>query len=212
MFTMFRFEKEMIPILREYLSHRYKTNYFVDEFNSGNGIADLVFTTKEINKYCKTIFDYDLIEVALTSLSRKNKRINVSQFYNNTHISEKQSKKLLELLIENGNLERIDDNILIVKEKYSAPTKNIISIEAKLSDWKNGFRQAMRYRTYSNKSYLALSEKFIHRVDLNLLRENGIGLMSVSPDNVHIVLTATTKQPTNLVAYTYLSEKFSKLV
>ncbi len=209
---MFRYEKEMIPILREHLSKKYQIKYFINEFNSGNGIADLVFTTKDVNKYSKTIFDYDLIEIILANLNRKNKKINILKFNKNTYISAKQSKILLEFLIENGNLERIDENVLIVKEKYSAPTKNIISIEAKLSDWKNGLYQAMRYRTYSNKSYLALSEKFIHRVDLNLLKDNGIGLMSVSPNQVNIIIKATTKQPTNQVAYTYLSEKFARLI
>jgi hypothetical protein len=47
---MFRFEKEMIPVLIENLSVLYHTNYFLSEFNSGNGVADLVFTTEMSNE------------------------------------------------------------------------------------------------------------------------------------------------------------------
>lgn len=46
---MFRYEKDMIPVLRENLAQVYNTEFFLEEFSSGLGIADLVFTTNEIN-------------------------------------------------------------------------------------------------------------------------------------------------------------------
>ncbi|WP_315817377.1 hypothetical protein [Paraflavitalea speifideaquila] len=42
---MFRYEKEMIPVLVENLAKIFNTQYIAKEFSTGNGIADLVFTT-----------------------------------------------------------------------------------------------------------------------------------------------------------------------
>jgi len=204
---MFKLEKEMIPVLRRHLSEKYQTNYFIDEFNSGNGIADLVFTTEIENKE-NLIFDYELIFVVLKYLNRKNKKIEIKKFYKEVFLTKKQVFKLVDLLLDIGVLGQVKEGVFIVKDKYSPPIKKITSIEAKLFDWKNGFYQALRYKTYSHKSYLAISREFSHRVNLDLLRENNVGLITVSPEKVDIVLKVKTEKPSNLVAYTYLAEKF----
>ncbi|AFL67814.1 hypothetical protein [Sulfurospirillum barnesii] len=204
---MFRYEKEMIPILKEQLSFRHKNSHFVNEFNSGNGIADLVYTT-QLEEKKELILDYELISIVMNYLNRKNKIIEIKEFYSNTFLSKKKAFGLIQFLLDGGNLEQINDENLLVKEKYSAPVKDIISIEAKLYDWKNGFYQALRYKPYSNKSYLAISQEFVHRVDKELLKENNIGLMSVSPNEVNVIINPKLEKPSNLIAHMYLAEKF----
>ena len=39
-------EKDMIPHIQEYFNNRFLEGYSTDEFNSGIGIADLVFSPK----------------------------------------------------------------------------------------------------------------------------------------------------------------------
>jgi len=209
--TMFRYEKEMIPVLKEGLSSSYNAQYFVDEFDCGNGVADLVYTT-QLEEKKELILDYELIYLVMNYLNRRNKKIQVEQFYKDTFLTKKKALGLIQLLLNSGNIEKLDDNSFIVKEKYSSPIKDIISIEAKLYDWKNGVFQALRYKTYSNKSYLAISEEFAHRVDFNFLKENNIGLMTVAPSKVDIVISPKKEKPSNMVAHMYLAEKFYKYV
>ena len=204
---MFRFEKEMIPILKKELSSKYDAQYFVDEFDCGNGIADLVYTTRMREKK-DLILGYELIYLVLTYLNRKNKKIQVKSFYKDTFLTKKKARSLLQFLLDGGNIEKLDDDNFIVKEKYCSPVKDIISIEAKLYDWRSGLFQALRYKPYSNKCYLAVSQEFSHRVDVNILRENNIGLMTVAPDKVDIVMTPKKENPSNMVAHMYLAEKF----
>lgn len=204
---MFRYEKDMIPVLKEHLSLKYKAQCFVDEFNCGNGIADLVYTT-HLEEKRDLILDYELIYIVMNYLNRKNKKIHVKQFYKDTFIAKKKLVGLIQFLLDGGNLEFIDESNLRVKEKYSSPVKDIISIEAKLFDWKSGFYQALRYKPYSNKSYLAISDKYAHRVSLELLKENNVGLLTVSPNKVKVALAPKNEKPSNIVAHMYLAEKF----
>ena len=206
---MFKFEKEMIPVLRKCLSEKYQTKYFIDEFNSGNGIADLVFTTEEIDNSKNYLLDYELIYIIFKYFNRKNKKIEVEKLFKDTFLTKQQSYNLINYLLDNDVLESIDEENFYIKKKYSPPIKKIISIEAKLFDWKGGFHQALRYKAYSHKSYLAISEEFAHRVDRDLLKEHNIGLIIVSPEKVDISIKIINEEPSNSIAHAYLSEKMA---
>ena len=206
---MFKFEKEMIPVLKKHLSEKYKTGYFIDEFNSGNGIADLVFTTEEVNNNQKYLLDYELMYIVFKYFNRKNKKIEVKKLFKDTFLTKKQAYNLINILLENDVIESLSDEEFFIKRKYSPPIEKIISIEAKLFDWKGGFYQALRYKAYSHKSYLAISKEFAHRVDRNLLEEHNVGLIIVSPEKIDISIKVINEKPSNSIAHAYLSEKMA---
>lgn len=209
---MFKFEKEMIPVLRKCLSEKYQTEYFIDEFNSGNGIADLVFTVEKINNNRKYLLDYELIYIIFKYFNRKNRKIEVKKLFQDTFLTKKQACSLIEYLLENDVLESIDEENFYIKKRYSPPIKKIISIEAKLFDWKGGFYQALRYKAYSHKSYLAISKEFAHRVDRSLLKKHNIGLIIVSEETIDFSVKIINKEPSNVVAHAYLSEKMANII
>ena len=192
---MFELEKDMIPVLKKYLSQLYETDYFIDEFNSGNWIADLVFTSQKIERKHKLLLNYELTYILHKYIGRKKSKISVKLLCEWTGIKKKQAQTLIDFLIDNEIIDAIDEKM--------------ISIEAKLSDWKGGMYQAIRYKTYSHRSYLAISEEFLHRVDIDMLRKNNIGLISVSPDRLKFALKVKDETPKNTTAYTYLSEKMA---
>lgn len=206
---MFKLEKDMIPVLRKYLSEKYHTEYFIDEFNSGNGIADLVFTTEKINDNQKYLLDYKLMHIIFKYFNRKNRKIEVKKLFKDTFLTKKQAYNLINYLLESKMLEPIDDENFYVKKIYSPPIKKIISIEAKLFDWKGGFYQALRYKAYSHKSYLAISKEFAHRVDRDLLKKHNIGLIIVSPKKIDFSIKIINEEPSNPVAHACLSEKMA---
>lgn len=206
---MFKLEKEMIPILKKYLSCIYGIDYFVDEFNSWMGIADLVFTSEKIEKKRKFLLDYELTYIIQKYINRKGKVISLEYLCKHTGISKKKAKILIEFLLDSHVLENINKSDYLVVWKYSPPIKKMISIEAKLSDWKGWMYQAIRYKTYSHRSYLAISEEYAHRVDLEMLKENNIWLICVSPSSLKFKLRVNDELPKNPVAYSYLSEKMA---
>lgn len=72
----------------------------------------------------------------------------------------------------------------------------VISIEAKVSDWKRAFDQAARNRIFSWKSYIAVPAALAKRLRYEPMFSNsGIGILSVTDHDVCIVKRARAGQP-----------------
>ena len=196
----------MIPVLVENLSKAFNTEYITSEFRTGNGVADLVFTTG-LNDESIFFNDYGIVS-SYVNLFYQNKTQSTSELYKNC-LDKSRLKKLLHKL-EEAECIRFDGDTIVSVRKYLSHTHNLFSIEAKLNDWKSGFYQALRYKFFSHISYLAYPQKFIHRVDLDLLRDNDIGLISVAENSIEFVLNPKSKIPEDITSYLFLSELFAQ--
>ncbi|HNY44742.1 MAG TPA: hypothetical protein PLO29_06810 [Paludibacter sp.] len=203
---MFRYESEMIPVLIDNLSKVFKTEYIATEFSTGNGVADLVFTT-EMNDEDLFLNDYALMSL-FVNLFQQNKHITTKQLQK-SNLDKNKLKKLL-IQLEVNDFIKYDGEVIKRNRKYKAHTRNLLSVEAKLNDWKSGFYQALRYKFFSHQSYLAYPEKNIHRVDLDLLKEHNIGLISVGEDRIRFISKPKTEKPKDLTSYFFLSELFAQ--
>ena len=54
-----------------------------------------------------------------------------------------------------------------------------MAVELKLFDWKRALRQAILYQLCSDFVYIAMPERAAHRVDMDELKLNGVGLIVV---------------------------------
>lgn len=203
---MFRYESEMIPVLIDNLSKVFKTEYITTEFSTGNGVADLVFTT-EMSDEDLYFNDYALMSL-FVNLFQQNKHLTTT-YLQKSSIDKTRLKNLLAYLEVNDFIE-YDGEVIKKNRKYKAHTRNLLSVEAKLNDWKSGFYQALRYKFFSHQSYLAYPEKNIHRVDLDLLKEHNIGLISVGDDKIRFISKPKTEKPKDLTSYFFLSELFAQ--
>ena len=84
----------------------------------------------------------------------------------------------IEILEEVKGLFGIPDCILI--EKNDKSIDYIISIELKLKNWKRALKQAFKYRSFSNESFVVMDEASIKFVSkkLDLFIKSNIGLAS----------------------------------
>jgi len=204
---MFRFEKDMIPVLREHLSKIYKTAHFLEEFSSGMGRADLVFTTKEFEKR-NTLEDFEAMFYVINYLNTKNRKIVIADLISKYNLKKDKFLILIHFLKGLNYIVDYDEVRIIIKQNYQPCLQDLYSIEAKLEDWKSGLYQALRYKHYSHKSFLAISYKYCHRVDKVLLKANNIGLIAVSQNSIDILINPKKTNPINKTAYYYLSEIF----
>lgn len=209
---MFKQEKDMIPVLRDKLSVEFDTNFFVEEFRSGNGVVDLAFTTNYYsNRNRLEEFDFETIYFLTNFLNRKNKKLTQEFLFSATSLPKKRIEYLLTCLVELEYLAEKNEHY-IVEETYKSVLTDLISVEAKIKDWKKGFHQALRYKYFSNMSFLAISAEFMHRVDLELLKTNEVGLIAVSKDDIQIVHSPKKKSPSNRISFNYLCEYFISLL
>jgi len=68
-------------------------------------------------------------------------------------------------------------DVLCVKKERVKP--EILAIEAKISNWKIGFRQAFSRLFYVDRSYIAICCEYVNKVDCEILKKHGIGLITV---------------------------------
>jgi ribosomal protein S18 len=206
---MFQLEKEMIPILRRDLPSIFGSTHTAEEFVSGNGRPDLVCARAFVgqNVWNGIPLDYQTIHLLVKYLNKEGRIIHVDEIFGIEVRDRRKIQILLDSLSAQGFVEYKDENHLIVRRKYQPTTDEFVSIEAKLSDWKSGIYQAVRYKAFSNSSYLAISEEYLNRVDRVMLRENGIGLIAVSDTGASVIVRAKNNKPRNIVSHYYLSER-----
>lgn len=65
---------------------------------------------------------------------------------------------------------------------FEESLERIIAIEAKVKNWRDAVRQARTCMLFTDEVYIAIPDEFIHRVDLKVLGNLGIGLFSVGDD------------------------------
>ena len=63
---------------------------------------------------------------------------------------------------------------------YSPVADCCIAVELKLRNWQRALQQALLYQLCSDYVYIAVPESTARRVDVEALREHGIGLLSIS--------------------------------
>lgn len=63
---------------------------------------------------------------------------------------------------------------------YNRDFSRLIAVETKVDKWFRALQQAVLYRICANKVYVAISEDYVHRVDQPMLKQLGIGLLSVN--------------------------------
>ena len=184
---MFSSEKELVEKLVLDLQERYNTQYIVRELRSGKNIADVVYTT-EIDRSNIVFDDYFNAYYYFNGVYSK-KKISIDE----VGISDtKACKKFYHFLCELEELGyvRIDGHYVTSIKKVDAVTKNFVAVEAKLSDWKAGLEQAVRYKQYANEVYVAISAEYVKNVDKDQFKKVNIGLMSVSEDKLIIPIRA----------------------
>ncbi|GJM76496.1 hypothetical protein HMSSN036_87120 [Paenibacillus macerans] len=69
--------------------------------------------------------------------------------------------------------------------------------------------QAIRYQRFACKSYLALDEDYIHRVEINELVKHNIGLISVGK-KVKEIFKPELRVPTDLIMNYKVAEEIIK--
>lgn len=137
------------------------------------------------------------------------KKVNLSAI---NIIDENNNKKFYHFLqgLEELGYIKVKGSCIETIKKVHAVTKNFIAVEAKISDWKSGLEQANRYKQFANEVYVALSEEYADKVDKSKFKEMNIGLMSVSKDNMRILIKAKKKKVEKLDIQYYVMDKFLK--
>ncbi len=191
------------------------------EVGVGYGIADLVLfklnkTKCEIRKknaqYKKLeneeffkIFDF-LPEIG------SSKKINMEFLSKNLSIAQSTLKyNYLKKLEKDGFVKKLNNEFYFKINGWIPLAKEVIAIEAKLKDWKRGFLQANRYKSFAHKVFLAIPMSKGHLVDKELLKKHNIGLILFDITKNNIKTTKVKKEkPLNWYKFNLATESIMK--
>lgn len=217
-------EKSMIPIIKSNVSNfsfnDNKKLVSIEEFSCGTGISDLtIFTVddkilaqrQKSNK--KPITSKNQIQVLLTLLD--NKPLILPEIIERVSFNSKHTVlKILKQLVE-ANIVTVNEGEYRASHSIAESTsENVIAIEAKISDWKSGVRQAMRYKEYANYSYLAIYEEHIPACigNIEVFKKLGIGLIGVSNEGIKWHIQASLSNVTTVENKILAFERFYSII
>lgn len=198
-------ERDLVNILNDYIGS--KKIIYGNEIRMGIGIPDIMICS-EILKKDSLITDY--YELKIYDYITKKKVENIEEITKKISMSKKNVCKYIYELREKNILEFEKDRIEILKDLDLQDIGTNISIEVKLKDWKNGILQAKRYLKFSDYSYLAILEQYQKNIDLDELKNNGIGLIVVGDKIKQVVRPRKSKQCDKYFKYISISSLLNR--
>lgn len=116
---------------------------------------------------------------------------------------ENMVKVCIEKLDSIFNCIDIDKNVILEPNGlFGIPdiminTNEIISIEAKLKNWKRALRQAYRYKSFSEESYVFMDETYISSPLKNIeeFKKYNIGLCGVTTEKINVYYKPVDNKP-----------------
>jgi hypothetical protein len=194
------------------LEDRPVRHYFlVEEFDSQHGIADLVlgtfkkspggrkdFSRKSINRnWLRPLINFE-----------KNSILDMAEFMDIYGISKKTAGVVLQEYSAAGFLQPMQGKQYKVLKNYQPITETIISIEAKLRNWKKALQQACRYKRFSNQSYVLLDDHYVKPAlrQIDLFKEVNVGLLSMTDAGYNLHFKPQKIEVKNTHSYLRLNE------
>lgn len=184
----FRYEIDLVTSAIQFLQSTNNGEYLIyNEFEAGFGRPDLVLCSIPTNDALEGIRALENINPRLAPLLATKVARNISSYQELARAcgtSEKNAKRIAAALLNNNLLEFKSNlkNSFRIHSIKKPPFKYVVSIEAKLRDWKRALTQAYRYKTFSNQSWVLLDEAHILAAlkSTNSFKNLGVGLASFS--------------------------------
>lgn len=154
------------------------------EFESGHGIADIViFGTRKL--FEQRVVEFAKIPPRYAVIFGREllpKKFSAQQFSDLTGTGINASVRVLNVLVKQYVLKRLEDERYESIGSYASPVGSIVSIEAKLRDWRRALRQAYRYREFSNQSWVLLDTSRVSPAlaQIQQFVRFGVGLASIN--------------------------------
>ena len=181
----FKYEKDLVNELVTILQEDYNIKYVVRELQNGKNIADIVYS-KELKRDF-AIFDEYIESYYYFNEIIQNKKKTIEELNIKNKDLLRKFKRFLKKLEKAGYITLNNNKIHVIK-KVDIASKNVVAIEAKLSDWKSGLNQALAYKQYSDYVYVAIDEYYYKKVDIQLFEKNNVGLILVGKGHIKKIL------------------------
>lgn len=204
--------------LNNFLNKSISRYFLLQEFDSYFGIADIVLGTYRPYISKKTIRKSINLNWLIPLLSlKKGWAFSTAEFMEEFGISKGLACNYLKQYVEANFIKKNKPGRYKVAKEYEPVADTVISIEAKLTNWKRALKQAHRYKKFSDFSFVLLDEARANSALENLIifEKENIGLITMDEKRftVHTSPTRNSKKRTeycariNEAAFEYFIDK-----
>lgn len=187
------------------------------EVGVGYGVADLIVVKlnpdkcairRENNQFKKLLREEYFKVLYHTPEEGQRNPISEDVLTKKTGLSKSFLKyRILKQLEEDKYIRRVNGRFYFRINGWIPIAKEIIAIEAKLKNWKQGVLQANRYKSFANKVYLAIPVEIAHLVDKTLLKRCNVGLIVLdTKQNQKKVSRIKREKPLNIYKHNLAAE------
>lgn len=200
---IFEYETDMIDVL----SLSYPSQYFygkrgdrnisqIPEVTVGSVIADLVCIAlpKTYQEDCTNY--HPELDTSIISDLLKNGPSTTWDISRRIFARETTIKKSLERLYKKSTVAKVEPDRFKLRRKTFLYDYRIVSIEVKLTNWRQALRQAITYRVFSHISYIALPATIAHKSNIREhCQAEAIGLIAVDSDSANVLFKPKPHHP-----------------
>ncbi len=197
-----RYESEMIEPIKACLAGLWEDSVVVEELGVGYGVADVVVArpcadgVRQRLRLRQTATLPRRAEVQVVRALQQLEEATFDLLVELTGISARRLRyNVLRFLLAENYVERIADDTFQLLGEYRPVAQEIWAVEAKMKNWFEGLCQAKRYQHFAHKTYLAIAAPNRDRVRDGILREQNVGLITVSRDAAAIVFHPRRRRP-----------------
>lgn len=186
------FLRKSDTFLKSLLGRKISSYFVLNEFNSQFGIADIVLGTfRPQSSKERTGKSLNLNWLMPLASFKSGQKIELSEFQERYSLSRRSASSRIKAYEDAGYLHKVNDCTYEVAKEYQPITEFVVSIEAKLRDWKRASQQAQRYKRFSDFSFVLLDDSYSEPAlkHLSKFKESNIGLITASKNKfkVHYV-------------------------
>lgn len=199
----FQTEEELTARFLEFVRSTKPDAYrWIREFDGGLGLADIVlFRQRKGSTSAQKWLTIVPPRLAVLLSEKVGGKIQlISDLQELIGSDHRRARAVASELKSAGLLTEQRDKHIRVNTIKVAPYPTIISIEAKLRDWRRGLVQACRYSQYSHQSWVLLDTAAARTAteNLQMFKQAGVGLASFSTsDQLYVHLPAKHRQPSS---------------
>jgi len=214
---LFKYEFELVNAFKEQsgdflksfsINSKQKT-FYIQEFNSNFGIADIVLGTFRSSKSTNIRKPINLNWLYPLSTLKRSTCLSLDEFQGTFGFSKISALKRIKEYERAGFVIRGNSGQIKVLKEYKFVTNLVISIEAKLRDWRKALFQAKRYQRFSDFSFVLLDARMKRNAlkNINVFIDQNIGLLSLNANSIEVHLVPQKNKKKISDYYLRLNEK-----
>lgn len=186
----YNLEKEMIPVIKNYVIKKFKCEAIAEELPVNHRIVDIVLAKvsypeeNRLQAYKKSFTKLTMAELDVLADIYIKKQVSIHYLIKKLRMDSNSIKgKYLNKFMKNNLISRVSRYQYKTTGWAEVKVKNMIAIEAKLSDWKTVLTQAIDNFAFADYSYVAIDEAVCSEKIISQFVERNIGVLSVGKGN-----------------------------